>query len=158
MSLPESATPLGGEPTTSGHFLFEVDGVEIGVFREVTGLRLDITVEEYVEGGQNNYVHQLPGVMRWPNLVFTRGLVQSDALFAWVQKSSGEGFAGNDNKLTRATGAVTVINHRGERLRSWEIQGVFAVSWSGPQLAADSDEPLAETLEVAHNGFRSSTP
>jgi len=157
MPQPEGALALGGEPSTSGRFLFEVDGVEIGTFREVTGLRLDVSVEEYVEGGQNAYVHQLPGVMRWPNLVFTRGLVQSDALFAWVQKSSGEGFSGNDNKLTRATGAVTVINHRGERLRSWEIQGVFAVSWSGPQLAADSDEPLTETLEVAHNGFRSST-
>jgi len=157
MPAPESALPLGGEPTTSGHFLFEVDGVEIGTFREVTGLELDVTVEEYVEGGQNAYVHQLPGVMRWPNLVFTRGLVQSDALFEWVRKSSGEGFAGNGNKVTRATGAVTVVSHQGERLRSWSIQGVFAVRWSGPQLAADSYEPLVETLEVAHNGFRSTT-
>ena len=70
---------------------------------------------------------------------------------------SGEGFAGNGNKVTRATGAVTVVSHQGERLRSWSIQGVFAVRWSGPQLAADSYEPLVETLEVAHNGFRSTT-
>lgn len=149
--------PLGGEPTTSGRFLLEVDGVEIGTFREVSGLRLDVTVEEYIEGGQNGYVHQLPGVMRWPHLLFTRGLVQSDALFAWVTKTSGEGFSGNDNALTRATGAVTVINHTGTRLRSWELDGVFAVSWSGPELVADADEPLNETLEVAHNGFRSVT-
>lgn len=152
-----SEAPLGGEPSTSGRFLFEVDGVEIGMFREVSGLRLDVTIEEYVEGGQNGYVHKLPGVMRWPHLVFTRGLVQSDALFAWVSKSSGEGFSGNDDALTRATGAVTVINHVGKRLRSWEIDGAFAVSWSGPQLLVDSDESLNETLEVAHNGFRSVT-
>ncbi|GAB2618733.1 phage tail protein [Pseudactinotalea suaedae] len=156
MSTSDSS-PLGGEPSTAGRFLFEVDGVEIGMFREVSGLRLDVTVEEYVEGGQNGYVHQLPGVMRWPHLMFTRGLVQSDALFAWVGRSSGEGFSGNDNKLTRSTGAVTVINHTGVRLRSWELDGVFAVSWSGPQLLADSDEALNETLEVAHNGFRSVT-
>ena len=61
-----------------------MDGVEIGMFREVTGLQVDVSIEEYVEGGQNGYVHQFPGVMRWPHLVFTRGLVQSDALFAWV--------------------------------------------------------------------------
>ena len=156
MSTSEQA-PLGGEPSTSGRFLFEVDGVEIGMFREVSGLRLDVTVEEYVEGGQNGYVHQLPGVMRWPHLMFTRGLVQSDALFTWVTKTSGEGFSGNDNSLKRATGAVTVINHVGKRLRSWELDGVFAVSWSGPQLLADSDEALNETLEVAHNGFRAVT-
>lgn len=157
MPEPEDAQPLGGERSSSGLFLFEVDGVPIGTFQEVSGLRIDVSVEEYVEGGQNAYVHQLPGVMRWPNLTFKRGLVQSDALFAWVQKSSGEGFAGADNKLTRATGAVTVLNQQGKRLRAWEVQGVFAVSWSGPQLAADAEDPLTETLEVAHNGFRSST-
>ncbi|NLF04717.1 MAG: phage tail protein [Actinomycetales bacterium] len=157
MSVPDDVQPLGGELSSAGLFLFEVDGVPIGRFKEVTGLRLDVTVEEYVEGGQNAYVHQLPGVMRWPNIVLTRGLVESDALFAWVQKSSGEGFAGAENTLTRATGAVTVVNHRGERLRSWEVQGVFAVSWSGPSLSSDSEDPLTETLEVAHNGFRSTT-
>jgi phage tail-like protein len=149
--------PLGGEHTTASRFLFEVDGVEIGLFRSVTGLHLDVTIEEYVEGGQNAYVHQFPGVMRWPHLIFARGLVQSDALFTWVSKSSGEAFAGNRDTLTRSTGAVTVLGASGDRLRSWEFDGVFAVSWSGPQLLADSDEPLNETLEVAHNGFRAAT-
>ncbi|MBD7918003.1 phage tail protein [Cellulomonas sp. Sa3CUA2] len=147
----------GGGPTTSGRFLLEVDGVEIGTFREVQGLRLDVDVVEHVEGGQNGYVHQLPGVMRWPHLVFTRGMVQSDALFGWVQQSSGQGFAGNDDTLTRATGAVTVIDDRGNRMRSWEIDGAFAVSWTGPSLSADSDAPLTESLEVAHHGFRAVT-
>lgn len=150
-------SPLGGEPSTASRFLFEVDGVEIGTFRAVSGLRVDVAVEEYIEGGQNGYVHQLPGMMRWPHLVFTRGLVQSDALFSWVSQTAGEGFAANDDKLTRATGAVTIIDHVGARLRSWEFDGVFAVSWSGPQLLAESDEPLNETLEVAHNGFRAVT-
>ena len=151
-------TPLGGgAPTTSGRFLLEVDGVEIGTFREVQGLRLDVDVVEHVEGGQNGYVHQLPGVMRWPHLVFTRGMVQSDALFGWVQRSSGQGFAGNGDTLTRATGAVTVVDDRGNRMRSWELDGVFAVSWTGPSLSADSDVPLTESLEVAHHGFRAVT-
>ncbi|MBO0899194.1 phage tail protein [Cellulomonas sp. zg-ZUI222] len=147
----------GGVPTTSGRFLLEVDGVEIGTFREVQGLRLDVDVVEHVEGGQNGYVHQLPGVMRWPHLVFTRGMVQSDALFGWVQRSSGQGFAGNGDTLTRATGAVTVLDDRGNRMRSWELDGVFAVSWTGPALSADSDAPLTESLEVAHHGFRAVT-
>ncbi|MBO3088026.1 phage tail protein [Cellulomonas dongxiuzhuiae] len=147
----------GGGPTTSSRFLLEVDGVEIGTFRDVQGLRLDVDVVEHVEGGQNGYVHQLPGVMRWPHLVFTRGMVQSDALFGWVQRSSGQGFAGNNDTLTRATGAVTVIDDRGNRMRSWELDGVFAVSWTGPSLSADSDAPLTETLEVAHHGFRAVT-
>jgi phage tail-like protein len=149
--------PLGGDVPVSSSFLFEVDGVEIGTFKEVSGLQLTVETHEYVEGGQNQFVHRLPGVMRWPNLVFRRGLVSSDALFQWVGKTSGDGFAANQNTLTRATGAVTVIGDSGQRLRAWQLEGVFAVAWSGPTLAADRYDPLVETLEVAHNGFRSQT-
>ncbi len=156
--MPDSSSQyMGGEPAIANNFLFEVDGVEIGTFKEVSGLELSVTTHEYVEGGQNQYPHRFPGVIHWPNLVFRRGLVQSDALFSWVGKSSGEGFAGNGNALTRATGAVTVIDAQGHRLRSWEFDGVFAVAWTGPHLSADANEPLVETLEVAHNGFRAKT-
>lgn len=150
--MPEA--PLGGDAPVAANFVFEVDGVEIGAFKEVSGLELVVTTQEYVEGGQNQYVHRFPGVMRWPNLVFRRGLVNSDALFTWVTKTSGDAFAGNENTLTRATGAVTVVDGTGKRLRSWQLEGVFAVAWSGPRLSAEIAEPLVETLEVAHNGFR----
>ncbi len=149
--------PLGGDAPVAANFIFEVDGVEIGAFREITGLQLNISTVEHVEGGQNQYVHQFPGVMRWPHLVFKRGLVDSDALFTWVGKASGDGFAANQNKITRSTGAVTIMGSNGERLRSWEFEGVFAVAWSGPTLSADSSDTLNETLEVAHNGFRAKT-
>lgn len=150
-------TPLGGEPTTAGWFLFEVDGVEIGTFREVTGLQLTVDVHHYVEGGENGYVHKLPGTLHWPNLVFTRGMVASDALFTWVANSSGQGFAANGNKVTRSTGAVTALSYTGERLRAWEFDEVFAVRWTGPEFSVDSDAQLVESLEVAHNGFRALT-
>lgn len=150
--------PLGGEPPISGRFLLEVDGVEIGVFSEVSGLQLNVSVDEYSEGGQNGYVHKLPGRMTWPNLVFRRGVTDSDALFAWVQKTSGEGFAANGNKLTRSTGAVTVVSSDNKRLRSWNLDGVFPVRWTGPKLTVTQAVALEEELEVAHYGFRSKTP
>lgn len=153
--MPEE--PLGGDLPVAANFVFEVDGVEIGAFKQITGLQMTVTTQEYVEGGQNQYVQKFPTGIRWPHLVFTRGLVNSDALFTWVGKSSGEGFAGNQNKLTRSTGAVTVLGNDGSRLRSWEFEGVFAVSWSGPTLSADAADALTETLEVAHNGFRAKT-
>jgi phage tail-like protein len=157
VSTPNSMTPLGGELPLAERFLFEVDGVEIGVFREVTGLQVTIHVEELAEGGQNGYVHKLPSHMTWPNLVFRRGLTQSDALFDWMSKSSGEGFAGNSNKLTRATGAVTALDATGARLRSWQFQGVFAVRWKGPDFSVGTMQALEEELEVAHHGFKAKT-
>ncbi len=149
--------PLGGDPTTGGSFILEVDGVEIGTFREVRGLELTVDVELYTEGGQNQYVHKLPGTLHWPNLVFSRGMVESDALFTWVSNAAGENFAANGNKLKRSTGAVTAVSYTGERLRSWEFTDVFAVRWTGPEFNVDSTTQLVEQLEVAHNGFRAKT-
>ncbi len=155
--MPSGDLPLGGEPPTASRFLFEVDGIEIGVFREVTGLAVTVGVQEIREGGQNGFVHKMPGRMTWPNLVFRRGVTESDALFTWLGKSSGEGYAGNSNKLTRSTGAVTAIDAIGGRLRSWEFDDVFPVRWQGPDFEASTNATLEEELEVAHHGFRSRT-
>jgi phage tail-like protein len=116
-----------------------------------------VQVEEIREGGQNGFVHQIPGRMTWPNLVFRRGVTNSNALFEWFQKTSGEGFASNSNKLTRSTGAVTVIDPVGARLRSWEFIDVFPVRWAGPDFSVASTDPLEEELEVTHHGFRAVT-
>jgi phage tail-like protein len=155
--MPASTEPLGGDPPIGNRFLFEVDGVEIGVFREVRGLQVSVNVEEIREGGQNGFVRLVPGRMNWPHLIFRRGITQSDALFDWLAKSSGEGFAGAGNKLTRSTGAVTSITDSGARLRSWEFIDVFPIRWQGPDFEASSVVPLEEELEVAHHGFRSKT-
>lgn len=149
--------PLGGEIPTAGKFLFELDGVEIGVFAQVSGLELTVAVEEIREGGQNGFSHRVPGRMTWPNIVFRRGITDSNALFEWLQKSSGEGFAGASNSLTRSTGAVTALDLAGERLRSWELIDVFPVRWKGPDFSVDSNNALEEELEITHHGFRART-
>jgi phage tail-like protein len=155
--MPSNDSMLGGDVATASHFVLEVDGVEIGIFREVTGLQVTVGVEEIREGGQNGFVRKVPGRMVWPHVIFKRGLTQSDALFDWLNKSSGEGFAGNNNTLKRCTGAVTALDMTGARLRSWELQDVFAVRWKGPDFEVGTSAALEEELEVAHHGFKSKT-
>jgi phage tail-like protein len=142
---------------TAATFLFEVDGVEIGRFMEVGGLQVDVAVEELEEGGQNSYVHKLPGRMTWPNITLKRGITQNDSLLTWLGKSSGEQFAAQGNKLTRSTAAITLLGPGGGRLRAWEFDGVFPVRWKGPDFAASSSDMAVEELEVAHHGFRAQT-
>lgn len=139
-------------------FIFEVDGQQIGMFKEVSGLRADITIETLEEGGQNNFVHKLPGRLSWPNLVMRRGVTNTDNLFKWLLKASGDGFEGAGRKVERTTAAVTLLKHGGERVQSWELLDAFPVRWEGPRLAADSNEVAFEELEIAHHGFRSTKP
>jgi phage tail-like protein len=143
-----------GQRVTSSTFLVEVDGVEIGRFMEITGLEVSIDVEEVNEGGENSFVHKLPGRMSWPNLVLKRGITQNDALLKWLNKSSGEQFAANANKLARSTAAITLVGAGGARLRSWDFDGAYPVKWRGPSFSVNSEDMAVEELEIVHNGFR----
>lgn len=139
---------------TAATFLFEVDGVEIGRFMEISGLEVTIGVEDVEEGGQNSFVHKMPGRMTWPNISLKRGITQSDTLLTWLNKSSGEQFAASGNKLTRSTAAITLIGPSGTRLRSWEFDGAFPIRWKGPDFAVSSTDMAVEELEITHHGFR----
>jgi phage tail-like protein len=142
---------------TAATFLFEVDGVEIGRFMGISGLEVTVEVEEVQEGGENSYVHKLPGRMSWPNITLKRGITQSDALLAWLNKSSGEQFAANGNKLTRSTAAITLIGPAGQRLRAWEFDGAFPIKWKGPDFDVASTDMALEELEITHHGFRATS-
>ena len=153
----KAITPLGIEPPVAARFLFEVEGVEVGVFKEVTGLAFDVEVFPIIEGGQNNYVHQLPGRIKWTNITFKRGVMQSDALFEWASRTSGQGFHGNANKLERQWAAITAINSFGVPLRDWTLFEAFPVRWKGPDFGISNATALEEELVIAHHGFTSKT-
>jgi phage tail-like protein len=142
------------DPPFVGKFVFTVDGITIGAFTEVSGLAVQIDVEELAEGGQNAYTHRLLGRMKWPNLVLKRGITDTDALFAWLAECSGEGLTSKGNKVTPRDGKVSVLDAAGKAVRTWHFTGAKPVKWSGPRLAATSRELAVEELEVCHSGFR----
>jgi len=148
---------LPSHPPFTGQFIFEVDGVQIGAFTEVSGLQVEIEqgdTESIKEGGQNEYIHKLPGRMKWPNLVLKRGVTADNNLFDWFKKSSGEGFEGNQRSLDRTLAALAMVDGQGEVLRAWVFYDAFPVKWTGPKFAATSSELATEELEIAHHGFR----
>jgi phage tail-like protein len=143
------------DPPFVGKFTFEIDGTTIGAFTEVSGLSVQIDVEELAEGGQNAYTHKLLGRMKWPNLIFKRGVTDTDALFEWLMTASGDGLTRAGNKVTPRNGKISVLNAKGEPMRTWTIMGAKPVKWTGPKLAASSRDLAIEELEVCHSGFRS---
>ena len=131
--------------------------LEIGAFTEVSGLSVQIDVEELAEGGQNAYTHKLLGRMKWPNLVLMRGVTNSDALFAWLNEYSGEGLTRNGNKVTGRDGRVSVLGPAGTPVRTWTFRDAKPIRWTGPRLSASARELAVEELEVCHCGFRTSS-
>lgn len=153
MSTPSELTFLGGDVPTVSAFLIEVDGKEIGIFREVSGLEVSFKAEDIKEGGQNGYVHKVPTRMEWTDITLKRGVTNSNQLFEWLQKCSGEGFASGGNKVQRLTGAITALDYNGKRLRAWKLRDVMPVKWKGPDFTTGESKALEEQLVITHHGF-----
>ena len=141
------------DPPFTARFVFSVDGLEIGRFTELSGLAVQLDVEDIVEGGQNQFKHRVPGRLTWPNLVLKRGITNTNELFKWITDCSGDGLAGQGNKVLRHNGKVELLSQNGERVRTWEFIDAFPVKWTGPRFAAASSDLAVEELEVCHCGI-----
>lgn len=152
MAVPSGPTRSHTEDIPfSGRFLLEIDDQPVGSFMECTGLAVEMEIEEIKEGGQNEFVHKLPGRLKWPNLTFKRGITSSDTLFMWINVASGNAAAGE--VAPRSNGSVTLLNSMGEKVQKWSFRDAIPVSWKGPDLSASASDVAVEELEVAHHGF-----
>lgn len=140
---------LRNDPYSGFNFLVEVKGLVVGGFSEVRGLEVEAEVHDYREGGQNEYVHKLRGPLRYPsNLVLKRG-VTDETLRAWFDEVSV-------GKVVRRNGTISLLDARGQTVRSWNFEQACPIKWVGPELRADSNTVAVETLELVHCGLKPS--
>lgn len=127
--------------------MVEIDHLIVAGFSEVSGLSVETEVEEYREGGVNDFVHKLVKGTRHVPIVLKRGLTDSDVLWKWH----------NDvvqGKITRRSGSIILFNESYDEHRRWSFEEAYPIKWIGPDLNASSSEVAIEQLELAHNGFK----
>ena len=84
MAATRTAGPGGTtEDPLVGMFFSVEAGATIGYFTEVSGLAMEYEVEEYKEGGVNDFVHKLRGRAKFPNLVLKRGITSNEEFTKW---------------------------------------------------------------------------
>lgn len=133
-----------GQPLTYTFTLKIPDIDTVGQFSYCSGLELSFDVYEYSEGGNNDFVHRLPGRVHFPNLVLSRGLTKEDVLLKW--------FWDTHNQVK--TKEITLTLSGGGDQRVWTFADAFPVRWTGPTLQSHSADVGSETLEVAHSGLK----
>lgn len=143
--------------STAANFIVEVNALTIGRFSEIGGLQMEIEVEQYQEGGVNDGPHQFPTRLSWPNVTLKRGITNDNNLFDWFDIVAGQRFAQSGLAGNRDSVAITLISSKGKRLRTWTLLKAYPVRWTGPTLSVGEDSIATEELELAHQGFTSST-
>ena len=128
-------------------FYVKVDKLEqAAVFTELSGLSMEVAVEDVEEGGQNGYVHRLPGRCKVGNITLKRGLTTSNDFLKWS-------FEVAQGMITPRNVTITLFNTDGTTGMQWNVLNAYPVKWSGPQFKADDTAVAIESVELAHSGF-----
>src|SRR5258708_5750358 len=113
------------------------------VFTEVSGLQVEMQVTDYEEGGENTFVHRLPGRLKVSNITLKHGLVKSDLFLKWVMR------AAHEKPMDRRNISVVLFDQAGGTVVCWNFSNAFPVKWVGPQVTAHSTTMAIESVELA---------
>lgn len=134
------------DPYKVFRFVVEINGTQVGGFSEVTGLEVRTEVDEYREGGVNDYVHKIAKETRYPNLTLKRGITDATELWEWHQQVVG----GN---IERKTVSVVLLDALREEKWRWIFRDAYPVKWNGTDLNATGNTVAVESVELAHHGM-----
>jgi phage tail-like protein len=128
-------------------FRVKIDGHgDLGNWSKCDGLAVEYEVFEYKEGGENAFVHRIPGRAKYQNIKLTRPVNKDSSKVAtWMAKLKIE--------VKRQTAEISALDTEGHPIATWNLEGVFPVKWNGPSLDIGANSVAMETLELAHNGF-----
>ncbi len=130
-------------------FRFEVilAGFANAGFSECSGLQLEIEYEDYMEGGENIFVHKRPVRTKQSNLTLKRGIVDRELWNWFYQVSQGD--------IVAKTGSIIVRDPSGAGVRSrWDFYDALPVKWQSPDLNASQSTVAVETLELSYQRLK----
>jgi len=135
------------DPFLGFNFAVEIRSLVVGGFSDVSGLQAELEVQEYREGGLNEYIHKRAGPTRYPsNLTLKKGVTDATALWSWYCNVM-------QGTIERKNLSIVLMDSAGNEQRRWNFLRAYPVKWTGPDLRAATAEVAAETVELAHDGL-----
>lgn len=118
----------------------------LGKWTKCEGLGVEYEIHEYKEGGENGFIHRLPGRRKYQTVKLTRPLDADSGKVAEMVSRVGQ-------PGDRHTAQIRVLDAQGLEVTSWSLDGVVIHKWTGPSLDVNGKDIAFESLELVHNGF-----
>lgn len=131
--------------------VISIDNGFVGYFQEVSGLSVQIDVQDVEEGGLNHTTRKIIGKASYSNITLKRGLC-SKSMFDWIQSFVQRS---PDKRVERLSGSIKILDDAGEEALEYAFTNGIPVKWDGPALSVSQDAIATETLEIAHEGLTS---
>jgi phage tail-like protein len=139
-------------PLTGFHFLvqFELSPTQDGDtrFQEVTGLSVDVNLDTYNEGGENRFIHRLPGRSKSSDLILKRGLTTNSGLTAWCADAL-QNFNYQPTNLT-----VSLLDETHQPVLSWYVVNAFPIKWEIGGFNAEQSQIVIETITLRYEYYK----
>jgi phage tail-like protein len=122
---------------------------ELGGFSDVSGLSTEVTLAEYRVGNSRvNHVRKIPGMHKVSDVTLKRGIVDSLEFFKWIKETREDGYKAKRDVV------ITLKDEKGKAIRSWKLQQVVPMKYTGPTLAAKGGGDVAmEELVLSAEGI-----
>jgi|KBSMisStaDraftv2_1062788.scaffolds.fasta_scaffold01805_9 phage tail-like protein len=141
-------------PLTGFHFavVFEIFPQlpnDIG-FQDVTGLSvsIDVDTDTYKEGGENRFVHRLPGRTKYSDLILKRGVSLVSGIVAWCQDAI-ENFNFQPTNLT-----ISLLNEDHLPVNSWYVVNAIPIKYDISGINAEQSQVLIESITLRYEYYR----
>lgn len=132
----------------SCRFYIMIDRIPHAVFTELSAMQIETEVMEYAEGGNNRFIHRLPGRTKISNITLKRGMTSSNELFKWYFDIV------QGKKIERRNLSIVMYDTAGREIVRWNFINAYPVKWIGPQFTANGTAVAIETMELAHDGLQ----
>ena len=118
----------------------------LGKWTKVEGLVVEYEIQEYKEGGNNAFIHRLPGRRKYQTIKLTRPLDKDSGRVAKL-------ISDVIKPGKRHTAQITALDAAGTQVTAWALDGVLVSKWTGPNFDVGGKDTAFESLELVHNGF-----
>lgn len=131
----------GRDPGVLSRFKVEIEGIEVGTFREVEGIENETEIVEY-QDGEHDSVRKRPGKTSFSNIVLRRGWTDSTELIEWREAV----MRGEDD--VRKSGSVVMYNDRMERVMAWNFFEGWPSKYVAPTLVGKVSDIAVEEIHL----------
>jgi phage tail-like protein len=117
-------------------------------FQKVSGITSEIETTSLNEGGENLYIHRLPGRVKYGNLKLERGLVTGSPLNLEFNVTM------STLKINPGNVLVALLNDNDAPISAWLFWKTYPVKWSVSDLDANSNSVVIDTMELSYTRFQ----
>jgi phage tail-like protein len=117
-------------------------------FQEVSGLSVDVNLDTYNEGGENRFVHRLPGRTRYSDLVLKRGMTLVSGVTAWCVDAI-ENFNYQPTNML-----ISLLNEDHIPVSSWYVANAIPIKYDITGLNAEQNQIVIESMTLRYEYYK----